>query len=69
MLEAMKVNVNNKDVITSAVTLAQLADELALPATGVAVGVNGKMVPRTMWTDYALAEGMNVVVIKAACGG
>ena len=47
----------------------ELSEELELPRQGVAVAVNNKMVPRTEWEQYALAEGMSVVIIKAACGG
>ncbi len=65
----MKVCINNKDVTTSATNLCQLTDELALPASGIAIGVDGKMVPRSAWSDYTLAEGMNIIIIKAACGG
>lgn len=65
----MKVNVNNKAVETSSTTLSQLIEELKLPENGVAVGVNNRMVPRGTWQDYQLAEGLNIVVIKAACGG
>jgi sulfur carrier protein len=65
----MKVNVNNQSTETSASTLAQLLEGLQLPANGIAVGVNNRMVPRTEWDSYALSEGLNIVVIKAACGG
>lgn len=65
----MKVNVNQKPVETASTTLAQLIAELQLPQAGVAVGVNNRMVPRTEWEGYALSEGLNIVVIKAACGG
>ena len=65
----MKVNVNRKAVETSAATLSQLIEELALPQNGVAVGVDNRMVPRTAWTDYALTEGLQIVIVKAACGG
>lgn len=65
----MKITVNGKEVETQAVTLSQLTEELALPAQGVAVAVNNRMVPRTDWADFPLTEGASVVVIKAACGG
>lgn len=65
----MNVNVNNKDVETQAATLLQLTEEMALPAQGVAVAVNNRMVPRAEWQTYALTEGMQIVIIKAACGG
>lgn len=65
----MNITLNNKEVETQASTLAQLADELALPSKGVAVAVNNRMIPRSDWADYALAEGNSIVIIKAACGG
>lgn len=65
----MKVWVNNKEVETAAVSLASLVEDLSLPAQGIAVAVENRMVPRTQWEDYALSEGMRVVVVKAACGG
>ena len=65
----MKVLINNKEVETEAVTLLQMTNELSLPAQGVAVAVDNRMVPRAEWTDYALSEGIAIVIIKAACGG
>ena len=65
----MKVLINNKDVETEASTLSQLTNELSLPAQGIAVAVNNRMVPRMEWTNYALSEGISIVIIKAACGG
>lgn len=65
----MKVSVNNKDVETGANTLSQLTEELSLPAQGIAIAVNNRMVPRTEWTDYTLTEGISIIIIKAACGG
>lgn len=65
----MKVSINNKEVETDAVTLLQLTTVLSLPAQGVAVAANNRMIPRTEWADYALSEGISIVIIKAACGG
>lgn len=65
----MKILVNNQETETTAATVEQLAIELALPAKGVALAVNNQMVPRTAWADTAIAEGANIVIIKAACGG
>lgn len=65
----MKLTVNNKAVETQAANLQQLADELVLPAQGVAMAVNNRMVPRTEWASFLLTEGAQVVIIKAACGG
>lgn len=65
----MKIYMNNKEVETQAQTLLQLANEWSLPAQGVAVAVNNRMIPRAQWGETPIAEGASVVVIKAACGG
>lgn len=65
----MKVTVNNKEMETGSATLQQLTEELALPIQGIAIAVNNRIVPRTEWVDYALTEGISIVIIKAACGG
>ncbi|MBQ8224096.1 MAG: sulfur carrier protein ThiS [Bacteroides sp.] len=65
----MKVFVNDKEVETGAATLSQLSQELNLPAAGIAVAVNNRIIPRTEWDAHPLAEGDKVIVIKAVCGG
>lgn len=65
----MKVKVNNKEVETQAHNLFQLSGQLQLPAKGVAMAVNQNMVPRTEWPDFELKEGMDIIIIKAVCGG
>lgn len=65
----MNINVNNKTITTDAANLSALARELSLPEKGVAVAIENKMVPRTLWEQTALEEGTSVVIIKAACGG
>lgn len=65
----MKVNINSKETETKSTNLLQLSDELQLPAKGVAVAVNNRMVPRAEWENTALSENDNIVIIKAACGG
>lgn len=65
----MNIIINNKETMTSAKNLKELALELNLPERGVAVAVSNKMVPRTEWEQTPIAEGANIVIIKAACGG
>ena len=65
----MNITVNNKATETQAATLAQLAEELSLPATGIAAAVNNKMIPHPQWTEHPIHEGDSVVIIKAVCGG
>jgi sulfur carrier protein len=42
---------------------------LDLPGTGVAVAVDGEVVPRAAWVGTALADGVRVEVLTAVQGG
>jgi sulfur carrier protein len=42
---------------------------LELQARGVAVAVDGEVVPRAAWQSFALAEGSRVEVLTAMQGG
>lgn len=65
----MNVTVNSKPVETGASTLKELALQLELPEKGVAVAVSNKMVPRSEWENFAITEGVSIIVIRASCGG
>lgn len=65
----MNVTVNNKTVETGASTLKELAIQLELPEKGVAIAVSNKMVPRSEWENFAITEGVSIIVIRASCGG
>ena len=49
--------------------LRDALDALGLPRTGVAVAVDGEVVPRARWADAALADGARVEVLTAVQGG
>ena len=65
----MKVTINNKETETQAKTIRELAQELDLPATGVAVAISNEMVPRDEWDNTIIEEGADIVIVKAFCGG
>ena len=65
----MKVTINNKETETQAKTISELAQELDLPATGVAVAISNEMVPRDEWENTIIEEGADIVIVKAFCGG
>lgn len=66
----MKVQVNNKEVeIAPDATLTLLTAQLSLPAQGIAIAVNNRMIPRTEWEHFSLHENDSLTIIKAACGG
>ncbi len=39
------------------------------PHAGVAVAVDGEVVPQSGWSDHKLAEGQHVEVLQAVQGG
>lgn len=65
----MKVNINNKETEIQAKTVKELANELNLPATGVAIAISNTMVPRDEWETTQILEGADIVIVKAFCGG
>lgn len=66
----MKILVNNKETeLTQGNTLADVARQLELPAQGVAIALNNRMVPRAQWAEQTVKDGDSLVIIKAACGG
>lgn len=48
---------------------ALLEQEQVLSAKGIAVAVNGAVVPRADWQNHKLQSGNQVLIIKAAQGG
>ena len=42
---------------------------LGLPRTGVAVAVDGEVVPKARWAATALADGARVEILTAVQGG
>jgi sulfur carrier protein len=62
------VNGNPREV-AGALDLSGLVAELTTAARGVAVAVNGEVVPRSGWAERALREGDQVEVLTAAQGG
>lgn len=67
----MKVVVNGESKELSAGTTieAVVADVGAGARLGVAVAVNGEVVPRSTWSEATLNEGDQVEVLRAIGGG
>ena len=65
----IKIRINSKETETGAATLMELAREMGLPAKGVAMAVNNRMVPRGEWSATSISGGEDIVIIKAVCGG
>jgi sulfur carrier protein len=62
------VNGDRRDIAEGA-TVADLVNEMETPPAGVAVAVNGEVVPRAGWKEASLTEGDRVEVLSAIGGG
>ena len=67
--EDMNIKVNNEALDFKGKTVADLIAQLGLPAVGVAVAIGTDIVSRDAWQTKELAEGDNVMIIRAASGG
>jgi sulfur carrier protein len=66
----MNVTVNGRPrSLTAELSVEELVDSLSAARRGVAVAVNGTVVPRSRWAVVALADGDTVEVLTAAQGG
>jgi sulfur carrier protein len=67
----MRLTVNGRDFDESGdgLSVAELVERLTEARRGVAVAVNGTVVPRSTWETSRLADGDAVEVLTAAQGG
>ena len=66
----MEVFINRKPVgVEVPTSLAELLAREGIPAEGVAVAVNNRVIPRGEWAATPVEEGMKITVIRAVCGG
>lgn len=65
----MKINLNNKQVESTASNLSDLLQEFKINTSGVALAVNGKVVSRTLWAETVISENDEVIVVSAVYGG
>jgi sulfur carrier protein len=65
------IRINGQDEVLSAATLAALLEEKAVDVAqrGIAVALNGSVVPRSAWAATALKPGDNVEIVRARQGG
>ena len=65
----MKVIVNGAARDVDVVSVEGLVEQLTTARRGVAVAVNGEVVPRSSWPAAQLRDGDRVEVLTAAQGG
>jgi sulfur carrier protein len=65
----MRIIVNGAERDVEVADVAALVAQLTEARRGVAVAVNGEVVPRSAWTGAPLRDGDRVEVLTAAQGG
>ncbi|MCP2260600.1 sulfur carrier protein [Streptoalloteichus tenebrarius] len=66
----MRVRVNGQDrEFAESATVADVLAAFGAPTTGVAVALDGDVVPRGAWPDTPLRDGATVEVLTAVQGG
>ena len=65
----MKLTINGQEQDFSAITLAQLVEQLGMKQDRVAVELNRNIVPREQWTETRLAEGDQLEIVHFVGGG
>ena len=65
------IRINGQDAILSVSTLAALLEEKAVDVSqrGIAVALNGTVVPRAAWNETPLRGGDVVEIVRARQGG
>jgi sulfur carrier protein len=65
------IRVNGEEQALTTPTLAALLDEKAVDVQqrGIAVALNGRVVPRAEWPSTNLNPGDNVEIVRARQGG
>lgn len=69
--ERGRIRVNGRDESLIVATVADLIAQQAVDEgrRGVAVALNGSVVPRSAWRETALKPGDNVEIVRAMQGG
>jgi sulfur carrier protein len=62
------VNGENRELPDHA-TVESLVEQLSAPPRGVAVAIDGEVVPRGEWADTTLPDGAHIEVVAAIQGG
>ena len=66
---AATIHVNGESEMLGAATLAALLEEKAIDARGIAIALNGSVVPRAAWRETTLKPGDAIEIVRARQGG
>jgi sulfur carrier protein len=67
----MQVYVNNTEKnVSDDISVTVLLEQEQIPSVkGIAVAVNGTVIPKAEWNNYKLPSGSQILIIKASQGG
>lgn len=67
----MTITINNKqvEVIAQEVLQQIVFDQIGENAKGVAVAINGQVIPKDSWIETKVSENDELLIIKATQGG
>ncbi|MEN3033359.1 MAG: sulfur carrier protein ThiS [Aquificaceae bacterium] len=66
----MRIVVNGKDMLFGEqITILGLLEKLELSKEGIAVAVNGEVIPKSKHDSFSLKDGDEVEVVKVVGGG
>ena len=69
--ETGRIRVNGRDTLLGAATVADFLAQQAVEISprGIAIALNGSVVPRSAWGVTALKPGDNIEIVRAMQGG
>ncbi len=66
----MKIKLNGEDLeLQNGAVLTDICTKLGIDSKGVAFAIDSEVIPRDEWASTKLADGTEVMMIRAACGG
>lgn len=65
----MRLIINDTPTEVNATTVAQLIEEMKVPAESVAVALNQTIIARDAWSFTSLTAGDSLAVFQAIAGG
>ncbi|OOE65199.1 thiamine biosynthesis protein ThiS [Salinivibrio kushneri] len=65
----MQLIINDAPTEVNATTVAQLIEEMKVPAESVAVALNQTIIARDAWSSTSLTAGDSLAVFQAIAGG
>lgn len=66
----MTIQINGEEhSLVLGLTLKALLHELSLSEEGVALAVNGQVLPKKSWASQVLSDGDRVEIVRAVGGG